>query len=155
MRLQERERSEETLAIKDSALAAMAMSSHEKDAILEQITQRVQRLESHMDSDHQGEIRSIYKDLNDTVNRDESWDTFLHRFEAVHPLFFERLKKDYPVLTNNDLKMSAYIKVGMTNKDIAQVTNLAVASVKKTLNRLKKKLNLTAEDSIRDFMLEY
>ncbi|MEL6536510.1 MAG: hypothetical protein AAFQ98_13925 [Bacteroidota bacterium] len=155
LRLVEKERSEETLAIKDSALAAMAMTSHEKDAILEQITQRVQRLEEHLGAQHKPELRSIYKDLNDTVNKEESWDSFLHRFEAVHPHFFERLKRDYPVLTNNDLKISAYVKVGMTNKDIAQVTHLAVASVKKNLNRLKKKLNLSAEDSIRDFMLEY
>ncbi|HAP62090.1 MAG TPA: hypothetical protein DCR93_22195 [Cytophagales bacterium] len=155
LRLVEKERSEETLAIKDSALAAMAMTSHEKDAILEQITQRVQRLEEHLETQHKSELRSIYKDLNDTVNKEESWDSFLHRFEAVHPHFFERLKRDYPVLTNNDLKISAYVKVGMTNKDIAQVTHLAVASVKKNLNRLKKKLSLTAEDSIRDFMLEY
>ena len=155
LQAQEQKTMQETLAIKDSALAAMAMSSQEKDAVLEQITNRVQKLESQLDEESRGELRSIHRDLSETVNREESWDSFLHRFEAVHPEFFQRLKKAFPILTNNDLKLAAYVKVGMTNKDIAQVSHLALSSVKKSVNRLKKKLELGPEESIRDFMLEF
>ena len=55
----------------------------------------------------------------------------------------------------NDLKLCAYIKVGMDNKQIASASNLALATVKKNINRTKKKLGLNAEGSIRDFLVQY
>ena len=65
------------------------------------------------------------------------------------------MKTDYPQVTQNDLRLSAYIKVGMQNKEIAQITNVAPASVKKSINRLKKKLALSVDEDIRLFMMNY
>ncbi|MEQ9302360.1 MAG: hypothetical protein RJQ14_00480, partial [Marinoscillum sp.] len=73
----------------------------------------------------------------------------------VYPGFFEKIKKDYDDLTLNQLKTAAYIKVGMDNRDIAQVTNVALESVHKSVNRLKKKLDLGPDDGIRDFLIKY
>ena len=49
--------------------------------------------------------------------------------------------------------MCAYLKVRMDNKVITQINNINVAGVKKSVNRMKKKLFLKPEDSIRDFLI--
>ena len=66
-----------------------------------------------------------------------------------------KLKEENPVLTAEDLKLSAYLKIGMSNKEIANVTHLTLGSVKSKINRLKKKLEMGPEDSLRDFMIKY
>ena len=69
--------------------------------------------------------------------------------------FYAKLKVDYDGLTLNQLKICAYIKVGMDNRDIATVTNTEMVSVKKNVNRIKKKLALAPKSSIRDFLIIY
>ncbi|MGB3183733.1 MAG: tetratricopeptide repeat protein [Cyclobacteriaceae bacterium] len=148
----EKELMEETMAIKERELAAIAMVTHEKNSVLSQVEKQLAELQKGA-GDLVPEVDRIRRSVASNLNMKDSWDSFVHQFETVHPRFFAELKERHPDLTLNDLKMSAYIKVGMGNKEIAQVTNLALSSVKKNINRLKKKLGLTPEESVRDYLI--
>ena len=100
------------------------------------------------------DLKEIKRTIQSNLS-DETWSSFTYHFEQVHPDYFEKLKDTYADLSQNDLKMCAYLKVGLDNKVIAQINNITVAGVKKSLNRLKKKIKITAEDSIRDFLISY
>ncbi|MGB0524281.1 MAG: helix-turn-helix transcriptional regulator [Flammeovirgaceae bacterium] len=153
LRAKEQELAEEALTSKERELATIAMTSFEKKNVLEEIQSKIKHLEEKIHQELKPEVKAIKKIISHNLKLDDSWDSFLHRFGDVHPQFFENLKARNTSLTIKDLKMSAYLKIGMSNKEIANVTNLTVGSVKISINRLKKKLTLTAEDSIRDFML--
>lgn len=155
--LREREKvlSEAAITTKERELASMSMAAHEKNNLLKDLEQKVSFLETRMGQEMKQDFKALKRTISNGYSLDNSWDSFLHNFQEVHPQFFDRLKQDNPRLTNDDLKISAYLKIGMTNKDIANVTNLTLGSVKSKINRLKKKLELNAEDSVRDFMLKY
>ncbi len=155
--LNEREKklSEEALSAKERELATMAMASLEKNNLLTELNQKVSFLESRMSDELKPSLKEMRKTISNSISLDNSWDSFIHRFEDVHPQFFDRLKYENPNLTINDLKLSAYLKIGMSNKEIANVSHLTLGSVKSSINRLKKKLELGPEDSVRDFMLQY
>lgn len=155
MREREKHLSEEAIAAKERELATMAMSTLEKNNLLAELHQKVSFLEKRMSDDLKPSIREMRKTISNSMSLDNSWDSFIHRFEDVHPRFFDRLKNENPNLTINDLKLSAYLKIGMSNKEIANVSHLTLGSVKSNINRLKKKLNLSAEDSVRDYVLRY
>jgi len=55
-------------------------------------------------------------------------------------------------LTEENLKICAYIKMGMTSKQIAQLMNVVKGSVDKSLQRLKKKLQLSEDESLKSFI---
>ena len=133
----------------------MAMATHEKNKVLRDLEQKVSFLEARMGDELKPSLKEMKKAISDSYSLDKSWDSFLHRFENVHPHFFDRLKEENPTLTVEDLKLSAYLKIGMTNKEIANVTHLTHGSVKSKINRLKKKLEMGPDDSVRDFMLKY
>ncbi len=155
LRESEQNLAEEALSARERELATMAMASLEKNNLLAELSQKVSFLETRLSDDLKPSLKEMRKTISSSISLDNTWDSFIHRFEDVHPQFFGRLKSENPNLTINDLKLSAYLKIGMSNKEIANVTHLTVGSVKSGINRLKKKLNLGPDDSIRGYMLEY
>ncbi len=105
----------------------------------------------------QGSEFGVYKKqvevlIKENLNVDEDWKYFKIHFEKVHPLFFSKLKQVSGELTENDLRLCAYFKIGMRAKQIAQALSVSPDSIKTSRYRLKKKLNISGEESIDDFL---
>lgn len=92
--------------------------------------------------------------ITDNLTIDEEWNEFKIHFEKVHPLFFSKLKQLSKELTGNDLRLCAYIKIGIRAKEIAQILSVSPDSIKMNRYRLKKKLNVPENCSIDDFIRE-
>ncbi len=155
LRDRESKAAQEAIQSRERELATMAMASHEKNSVLNDLSQKISFLENRMSDELKPSLKEMQKTIKNSYSLDNSWDSFLHKFEDVHPQFFDKLKEENPALTNEDLKLSAYLKIGMSNKEIANVTHLTLGSVKSKINRLKKKLEMGPEDSLRDYMLKY
>jgi len=86
---------------------------------------------------------------------DEQWEDFKIHFEEVHSDFFNRLIKDFPELSQTDLRLSAYFLINLNAKEIAQISNISPDSVRKRKQRLREKLNLNANQDIREILTLY
>ncbi len=102
-------------------------------------------------------LNGFEKDLNhaqihikDNLELNKAWEEFFLHFEKVHPDFIERLKSNYD-LTANDLKLCAFIKMNLSNKEISNILNVKLNTVHVSISRLKKKLN-TKDKSVFDFL---
>ncbi len=73
-------------------------------------------------------------------------------FDEVHPEFFNQLSSLFPHLSKSDLRLCAYLHLGMSTKEIATLTYKEVRSVESARNRLRKKLNLPPGSDIQDFL---
>lgn len=91
--------------------------------------------------------------LQHNLNTDEDWKLFLIKFEAKHTNFFKKMKESYPDLSNNDLRLCACLKLDMGSKDIASLMNISVRAVENSRYRLRKKLNLEAQQNLTDFII--
>lgn len=86
------------------------------------------------------------------IGQNNEWEYFRICFEKVHPSFFVRMKELFPNISETDLRLCAYIRTGMGNKQIATMLALQPDSIKKSRHRLRKKLGLSIETSIEDFL---
>ena len=91
--------------------------------------------------------------LNHAATSEDDWNRFLIKFEEKHTEFFRNLKRRYPQLTNNDLRLCACLKLNMESKEIASLMNLSVRAVENSRYRLRKKLNLKQEQNLNEFFL--
>jgi AraC family chitin signaling transcriptional activator len=66
-------------------------------------------------------------------------------FNNVHTNFFEILQQLYPELTEKDLKQCAYIKMGLSVKEVASLMNISIRAVEKARMKIKAKMNLGTE----------
>jgi tetratricopeptide (TPR) repeat protein/DNA-binding CsgD family transcriptional regulator len=96
--------------------------------------------------------KQIDKLVKNNLTTDEYWNDFVVHFTKVNPHFFKSLQGKFPNVTSNDLKLCAYIRMGMSTTQIAQMLNISPRSVDMNKYRLKKKLNLSSEDSLSSFL---
>jgi len=96
-------------------------------------------------------IASIVQKIN-IHNKTELWDDFYKTFTEVNGSFFEVLNERYPKLGVKERKLCALLKLEMSTKDIASITNTSTRGVETARLRLRKKLDLSTEDNLCIFL---
>ncbi len=103
-------------------------------------------------ADHQKLISTILGELKIT-QEDLVWDEFEMRFQQVHTGFYANLQKVCPTLTSNEKRLSAFLHLTMSSKEISNITGQTIRSIEMARIRLRKKLNLTnSTTSLSEFL---
>ena len=71
------------------------------------------------------------------------WEEFETRYQQVHEGFYEKIRERFPDLSPTEEKLCALLRLGMSSKEIAELSQQSVKSVEVARSRLRKKLNLT------------
>ena len=79
-------------------------------------------------------------------------NTFEIQMDELHQEFFKKMKTQFPSLSNHDLRLCAYLKTGMDSKKIAEILNIQPSSFYISRSRLRKKLELNADENLYDFL---
>lgn len=77
---------------------------------------------------------------------------FEKQFEEVYPGFFKDLIAKSSLLSQNDLRLCAYLKMNQGTNEIAQLSGVSIRTIESQKYRLKKKLNLSKEESLVHFL---
>ena len=96
-------------------------------------------------------ILEIFQKLHQNKIDEEYFKVFDENFEKVHQNFFNNLKENAPTLSKKEIRLSAFIKMGLTNKEIAPLLNISTRGVETARYRLRKKLNLDQDDKLMEF----
>jgi len=147
----EKERQKELVESKTREISTYSMLLSNKNDILDQISKLNDQL---FDSQtNTGLIANkINKIIQSNFNIDQEWEDFKAHFEKVHPSFFDKLKNICNELTEDNLKICAYFKMGMTTKQIAQLLHITPASVNTHRYRLRKKIGLSEAEDLDSFI---
>lgn len=95
------------------------------------------------------DMRKAYLMLKDT--RDSLAES-LQDFQQLNDQFTERLTARYPTISPAELQLAMMICAGMSAKEIAAAMGTAVKSVGMARYRLRKRLELDAEDDLQQFL---
>jgi DNA-binding CsgD family transcriptional regulator len=124
-----------------------------KNKVLSDIKRMIET-EYNADKVAKSNLKKIINEINSNIHLDNDWDDFKLHFEAVNTNFFEKLQKEYPKLTKNDLKLCAYMRMNLSSKEIAQILNITLSAVSKSRNRLRKKMGLDSSVKLTQFMMD-
>ena len=100
-------------------------------------------------------IERVQDDIRKNIERDDNWKKFETNFDIVYENYLKRLGTDYPALTVSDKKLCAYLKMGLSSKDIAPLLNMSFRSVEMSRYRLRKKLNLNRDVNLTEFLQNF
>jgi len=131
---------------RESQLSAITLQMLEKNELLEEIKKVIGTKEPTSEKD-------LKKLISKYTIQDNSWKDFDNYFESLNKNFYSRLKQKYPDISSNDLKICALIKLNLSIKEMASILNISPDSVKTARHRLRKKLQLSTEDNLTDFIL--
>ena len=78
---------------------------------------------------------------------------FKEAFDSADNNFLKKVKESHPVLTPNDLRLCAYLRLNLSSKEIAPLLNISVRSIEIKRYRLRKKMNLPHEMGLVEYLL--
>lgn len=142
---------------KSSELGNITMNLMRKNQILAEIAGKISRLQEDGGLKRNNPLldkalADICRSINENISQDEDWKRFTENFDIVYRDFTRTLREMHPDLTEADIRICCYIRMGLSSKEIAQLVNISFRSVEMTRYRLRKKINLAREDSLSDYL---
>lgn len=80
------------------------------------------------------------------------WDNFESSFTRQHAGFLERLNQQYPSLSPIEVKIAMLLRMGLTNKEIADTLHIADNTVRTYRTRMRRKFQLTDKEDLNTFI---
>lgn len=143
----ENEKLQQDVESKSRELAVSTMSMIKKNQFLGKIKTDLKKITD------VSKVSSVIKTIDRNLNNEDDWKFFEEAFNNADKEFLQKIKNSHPNLTNNDLKLCAYLRLNLSSKDIAPLLNISLRSVEIKRYRLRKKMNLTHNEGLTDYIL--
>lgn len=124
----------------------------ERSDALGKVKDELQKLYKKTEGNH--DVKQTLQLLKNVEKNNSSWEQFATHFNEVNNDSLRKLKNQFPVLTNTDLKVCAYLQLNLSSKEIAQLMNISVRGVEISRYRLRKKLQIPTEQTLNNFLNE-
>jgi ligand-binding sensor domain-containing protein/DNA-binding CsgD family transcriptional regulator len=139
---------------KNAELANAAMTLVQKKEFILKLKKELQQLQKSIKiGEDNTELKKLLKLLAEEEKLDQEWDNFSLHFNNVHGNFLTILKKNHPALNPHDLRLCAYLLMNLTSKEIAPLLGISLRGVEISRYRLRKKLSLSTETNLVDYLL--
>jgi len=145
-------RAEDELKNAQKELLGFTQMLKEKNELIENFRDEMDRL--HQSGQIQAEERTeqLNRLLNFTILTEEDWKEFRMLFDKVYPGFFIHLKEKMTDLSPADTRLIALTKLQLAPKEMAAMLGLTYEAIKKSRQRLRKKINLPEEGSLDELV---
>ncbi|MEZ5106952.1 MAG: hypothetical protein R2757_20775 [Draconibacterium sp.] len=148
---------ETELKHKTSLLADSTMNLIRKNDMLQELNKNLSEIS---DCVHRQEakpvitrkIQNIHHNIQSNIMGDENWEKFEENFNLVYVNYMKKLSDQFPHLKMTDRKLCAYLRMGLTSKEMASLLNTSVRSIETARYRLRKKLMLEHDDNLSEFI---
>ncbi|APD05962.1 hypothetical protein UJ101_00415 [Flavobacteriaceae bacterium UJ101] len=142
------EKLQQDIASKNKELATSTMNIIKKNEFLNRIKSQINSRKSDED------LQDVIKIIDENLNNSDDWKLFESAFNNADKHFLSTIKASHPNLTPNDLRLCAYLRLNLSSKEIAPLLNISTRSVEVKRYRLRKKMNLSHEVSLTNYILE-
>lgn len=140
---------------KNTELASATMHLVQKGDLLSKVKEELTRSKKNSGGElAPDDFKKLLRALKEEDHMDEEWQQFSSHFDTVRLDFLSSLKKNYPNLTPNELKLCAYLHLNLCTKEIAQHMKISVRGVEISRYRLRKKLQIPKEKNLYDFLMQ-
>lgn len=141
---------------KNREMTSIALSLAHENEFKQELIEELQKLRSQLPAKNSevALINSIILSIRKNISSN-SWEEFRTYFENVYCKFYSNLEEAYPSLSQNDKRLCAMLKLGMSTKEISLLTCREVKSVESARNRLRKKFSLDPKDNLATFLSRF
>ncbi len=159
LRIRNAKLAEEELQIKlehkNKELTSYALNFIQKNELMAELSDQIETVKRKSDPGISKELNKINRMMNDGARIDSEWENFKMMFEEVHSDFLSKLKEQFPEITNSELKLCALLRLNLNLKESSRILGISADSVKTARYRLRKKLGLSGEENLIDFLIRF
>ncbi len=141
---------------KNSELASSTLNNIKKNELLTSLVVDIEKIDENvLNSSLHSPIKKLVQKINYHLIDKDDWLAFELHFRNAHAVFFDKLREKHPELSSNEIKLSAYLKLNLSSKEIASLMNISIKSVEQGRWRLRKKLNLPKESNLVNYIQSF
>ncbi len=150
----EKEQAEKDILTNKQALAKLTLRIIQNNELNSRLFNELNNIKTNCNKQGKQAINRLisnFKADSQTIN----WQEFDLLFEQVHQTFYNNLNKKFGNLTKNERKLCVFYKLNMNSKEICAMTLQSENALKKARSRLRKKLKLSPDQSIHQFLQQF
>ncbi|MEN8248631.1 MAG: inorganic phosphate transporter [Bacteroidota bacterium] len=144
---------QQEIYFKNKELEKFAFNLLEKEEILNKTKDILSLVKK---SDFEANKKKVISELSNlmlnNLNLSNDKINFYQQIDAMNKDFYIRLSQQFNNLTNNDKRLIALLKLGLSSKEISSLVNISTKSVEMNRYRLRQKLNLLNDQNLLDFV---
>lgn len=144
-------RLEEVINSKNRELVSNTMFLAQSSESNIQLSKKLEEFKVHLNTAAKEKLTVILSG-NNLLGDTAHWGEFQKRFEAVHPGFYQNITRAHNGLTPTELKLSAFVKLGLSSKEISLLTCNTEKSVEVARSRLRKKMGIPKSENLATFL---
>jgi len=112
----------------------------------------LQQLQEKLRTADNNDCKRYAKEIKTNLGDTDHWAEFIANFNLLHSNVIDKVIRKHPDLTTHEIKLVCFVLSGVSNKEIAAAFAVEPESVKKGRYRLKKKLHLKEEESLKYYL---
>lgn len=149
-----RQRLKSELEIKERELVTFLLQLSQKNELIANVTQQLRNVVAANFKNNRDTIEKLIQLLENNPVEPVDWNMVEVQLEKLYPGFLNRLLLKHPKLTAKDKKLCACLKLGLTSREIAGLSNLTPKSVEVARVRLRKKMKINPEIRLVSYLVE-
>ena len=134
------------LEYKHKEVVNFALHIAEKNDFLENLQKTLNA------SNDQIDPKTLKKLIAQNLSTEKDRAEFNANIESLNDSFFLKLGEKFPKLTKNDKRLCALLRLNLSSKEIASIQNISPNSVDVNRYRLRKKLDITTDEDLSNFL---
>ena len=150
----EHEKHEMELANKQKDMELLNLNNQLKIKMKNDLIKDLQKLKKSK-NDNDVSIQSIINKLKHQIDEESKIDLLHNNINEVGSDFNERLKKHFHELSGSEIELLSFIKLKLSNKQIAIQKNTSPNTINVAFHRLKQKCNFETTNDLRSFIEEF
>lgn len=138
------------MGFKDRELLNKVLQLSSKENVISSVKEKLKKLNGAVKENSQ-----VFSTL-ETSDKIEKvlWSEFEKHFNSIHPEFYKNIALDYPQLSQNEIRLCAFLRLNLNTKEIATITQKSPHSIETMRSRIRQKLNLDRNASLNNFLLQ-
>jgi len=141
---------------KKQDLTNLALDISRKNSFSSKVHESLQEINKTSDAlDRKKKIQALLRITSNHLRINEDAQEFQVNIDTVNNDFFNKLDEQFDSLTANDKNLCGLIRLNLSSKDIAAIKNISPKSVEMGRYRLRKKLNLSSEEDLSEFLQNF
>lgn len=146
-----RQRLQSQLSAKDRELVSFLLQLSQKNELLSKVGKQLKSLETVADKNLK-ELPQLLVMLQEDSAISLDWTVIESQLDKIHPGFLMRLQSKHPSISLKDKKLCAYLRLGLSSKEISGLLNITSKSVEISRIRLRKKLKLSDKTRLTNYL---
>jgi tetratricopeptide (TPR) repeat protein len=134
-------------------LTSKALMLAKSEEIIIQFKNEIEQVLPNADMNTSVHLKDILHRVQWDENSKEQWKEFVDRFDELNDGFIGKLIERYPNLSPSELRLCAMLRLQLSTKDIADLSNRSSRTVENTRTNIRKKLNLSPNENLTTYLM--